>query len=656
MAEERGPAITALVLSTLAFVACFACWVLNAVLITYLVNTGIYAFNEAQVGWLLAVPILTGALVRVPLGLLTDRLGGRSVFTALLLVVAVAMWLLSLAHTYTQFLLASLAFGLAGGGFAIGVGYVSVWFDKAKQGTALGIFGAGNAGAALTTLIAPSLLAWLTSSGTALEGWRYLPRVYAAMMLGMAVLFFLLTKHRVAAAGARRTLAAQLAPLRSIVVWRFGLYYFFVFGAFVALAQWILPYSVNVYRMSVVQAGLLAAVFSLPSGVIRAAGGWLSDRFGARTVMYGVFLSSIIACLLLSIPKMDINSPGEGVSAQASGKVTEVSPTHLTVGTRTYPLLPPPAHTPAELDAGTLVLPRVTSWQEPVVAAQHTVEKKQLLARGVTNIYYPANQWIFAVLVFIFGVATGVGKAGVFKFIPEQFPTSVGVVGGLVGMVGALGGFVFPPVFGYLLRGTGLWTSCWMVLVVLGVVCLVWMHLVVRRITQEEAPELVRLIERRPGVALGEPIAMPTDGAKATVEAVLQEVSFFSNLTPEQLKEVARIGTMQAVEANQVVFREGDPGDTLYVILSGTVRVSHTNEQGQEVELATLKAGDIFGELALIDGEPRSAAISTIAPCQFFLLGRHDFLTFISKSPWMLANLLVGLSTKIRQSVEKVSG
>jgi NNP family nitrate/nitrite transporter-like MFS transporter len=656
MAEERGPAMMALVMSTVAFVMCFACWVLNAVLITYLVNTGTYAFNEAQVGWLLAVPILTGALVRVPLGLLTDRLGGRSVFTALLLVVAVAMCLLSLANTYTQFLLASLAFGLAGGSFAIGVGYVSVWFDKAKQGTALGIFGVGNAGAALTSVMAPSLLAWFTASGAAIEGWRLLPRAYAAMMLVMAVLFFVMTKHRVAAAGARRTIGAQLAPLRSMVVWRLGLYYFFVFGAFVSLAQWILPYSVNVYRMSVVQAGLLAAVFSLPSGVIRAIGGWLSDRFGARTVMYWVFLSSIIVCLLLSVPKMDINSPGEGVSAQAPGQVIEVSSTRIAVGTRAYPLTPAPAHTPAETDTGTLVLPRMTRWQEPVVTVQDTVEKKQLLARGVTNIYYPANQWIFGVLVFIFGIATGAGMAGVFKFIPEQFPTSVGAVGGMVGLVGALGGFVFPPVFGYLLRGTGLWTSCWMILVALGAVCLVWMHVVVRRITREEAPELVRLIERRPSVVLGESIAMPTGGAKATVEAVLQNVPFFSQLTPEQLKEVARLGTLQAVEANQVVFREGDPGDALYVILSGTVRVSHSNEQGQEVGLATLQAGDTFGELALIDGEPRSATIATIAPCQFFLLGRHDFLSFISKSPWMLANLLVGLSSKIRQSVEKVSG
>jgi NNP family nitrate/nitrite transporter-like MFS transporter len=330
--SEHSPAITALVMSTVSFAVCFACWVANAVLITYLVSTGTYAFNEIQVGWLLALPILTGALARVPLGLLTDRYGGRSVFTGLMLVVAVAMYLLSLADSYGQFLLASLAFGLAGGSFAVGVGYVSVWFEREKQGTALGIFGAGNAGAAATTILAPSLLVGFTDYGAAMEGWRLLPKAYAALVLVTAVAFFLLTQTRLVSEGARMPFAAQLALLRDIVVWRFGLYYFLVFGAFVAIAQWVVPYSVNVYQMSVVQAGLLASAFSLPSGLIRAAGGWLSDRFGARIVMYSVFLSSMIVCLVLSVPKMDIDSPGEGLSARAAGVVTGVSPTRIAVG------------------------------------------------------------------------------------------------------------------------------------------------------------------------------------------------------------------------------------------------------------------------------------------------------------------------------------
>jgi NNP family nitrate/nitrite transporter-like MFS transporter len=652
--SERTSAIMALVMSTLAFAVCFACWVINGVLMTYLVSTGIYTFNEAQVGWLLALPILMGAVTRVPLGILTDRYGGKRVFTVLMLAVAGAMYLLSLASSYGQFLLASLAFGIAGGSFAVGIGYVSGWFAQAKQGTALGIFGMGNAGAAVTTLVAPYLLARFTNHGVLSEGWRHVPQVYAAVVLVMAVLFFVLTRERRSFARAPQTIAEQLAPLRDIVVWRFGLYYLLVFGAFVSLAQWIVPYSVNVYQLSVIQAGLLASAFSLPSGVIRAAGGWLSDRFGARAVMYWVFLSSIIVCVLLSVPKMHISSPGEGIVARSAGVVTDLSPSRIMVGTRGYPLQSPPTRTPAEMDTGTMFLPQVTRWQEPVVAMHDTVQKKQLLARGMTIIYYPANVWIFAILVLCFGVATGVGKAGVFKFIPEQFPNAVGVVGGMVGLIGALGGFIFPPLFGYLLRGTGLWSSCWIVLVVLAVVCLIWMQTVVRRIDREEAPELVRLIERRPATALGQPVVTPAGGTVTTVEAVLQGVPFFGDLTAEQCKELARIGRMQTVTANTMVVREGDPGDTLYVILDGTVKVSHTDKQGHEVQLAILQAGDFFGELALIDGEPRSAGVTTLSASQFFLIGRHDFLTLVSKSPWMLANLLVGMSTKIRSSLEKV--
>jgi len=470
-----------------------------------------------------------------------------------------------------------------------------------------------------------------------------------------ALAFFFLTRPRVLPAGKSKSLGQRLAPLRSIIVWRFGLYYFLVFGSFVALAQWIVPYSVNVYQMSVAEAGLLAAVFILPAGVIRAGGGWLSDRFGARTVMQGVFWTCIVACLILSIPKMNINSPGEGVTARAAGAVTEVSSTSVTVGDIIYALTPPPAQIPAETDLGTMVLPTVTSWQEPVVVASETVQKKQLLARAITNIYYPANLWIFAVLVFIFGAVTGIGAAGVYKFIPDQFPEDVGAVGGMVGLIGALGGFFFPPVFGYLLTSLGLWSSCWMVLALFSVLCLFLMKRVVRRIEHEEAPELAELLERRPGLALGKPVTLASGEEATTVEDILKGIPFFHSLTPEQLKEMARLGRIQSVEAGQVLFDEGDPGEKLYVILDGSVRVYSTDALGGEIDLATFEAGDFFGEMALIDGKPRSAAVATVTPCQFFLLGRIDFLNLLSQSRNVLVDILFGLSTRLRETSERVS-
>jgi NNP family nitrate/nitrite transporter-like MFS transporter len=123
------------------------------------------------------------------------------------------------------------------------------------------------------------------------------------------------------------------------------------------------------------------------------------------------------------------------------------------------------------------------------------VARRKLLARGVTHIYFQANIWIFTGLAFIVGILMGIGKAAVYKHIPTYFPKDVGVVGGIVGVLGGLGGFVSPIIFGYLLRGTGIWTTCWMYFFLIAVACLVWMHFVVRRMMAEKAPHLAEQIE-----------------------------------------------------------------------------------------------------------------------------------------------------------------
>lgn len=647
----RGPALRALAMSTFAFAMCFAAWVVNAVLVTHLVSSGTFRFSGSQVGWLLAVPILTGAVTRVPLGILTDRHGGRRVFTILLLVTAGPMFCLSLARGYGHFLLASLGFGLAGGSFAVGVGYVSTFFERERQGTALGVFGVGNAGAAATTILAPIVLARLVEGDP--EGWRRLPQIYAGLLVATAVLFFFSTTERVVASRPR-TLAQRLAPLKEVVVWRFGLYYFLVFGGFVSLAQWIIPYSVNVYEVSVARAGLLAAVFSLPSGVIRAAGGWLSDRFGARSTMTLVFWSCLLLCLALAVPKMDIDSPGRGVSAGGAGVVEAVGATSVTVASVDYALVGPPERTPAELDDGGLFLPRVTRWHEPAVAVGDEVEKKGLLARGVTNIYYPANIWVFAVLAALFGVATGIGKAGVYKFIPDQFPDQVGTVGGMVGLLGALGGFFFPPVFGYVLEWSGLWSSCWLVLFGVSLVCLVWMNRTVRHLLVQEVPDLSELIEESPHVSLTE-----TLGAEAVerehVDELVREIPFFGHLTPEQEKALARIGRTKRLAAGETVFRQGDAGNALYIVVDGRVRIVRSDAAGER-ELATVGKGGAFGELALIDGKPRAATATVVDDARFFLIERADYLRLLSSSPRMLAEVLVGLVDYVRRNMERSTG
>lgn len=490
--NERGKAGTVLTMNTLAFTACFAVWMMNGVLITFLVENKVFAFDQVQIGWLLGIPVLTGSLLRLPVGMATDRWGGRVVFPIVMLAAALGALALSFADGYTGFVIGSLGFGLAGTGFAVGIAYTSVWFKKQHQGTALGVFGVGNAGSALTSMGAPLLLRWLTDGGKHLDNWRMLPRLYAALLVAMTLLFVVLTENKKVEGATRRTLAEQLRPLRQLRVWRFGLYYFLVFGGFVALAQWLIPYYVSVYGASLATAGLLAAIFSLPSGLIRALGGWMSDKLGARTTMYWVLGACAVGSLLLIVPRMDITSPGESVMARGKGTVTAVSPEAITVGTTTYRLQQMP---PRRALGDDLIWPHLERWQTPAVQVGDPVVRKQLLARGVTHIIFQANIWVFTGLAFLVGIAMGIGKAAVYKHIPEYFPRDVGVVGGLVGVLGGLGGFAGPILFGYLLRGTGLWTSCWMFFAALSLLCLVWMHLVIRRMVRRRAPEVADHME-----------------------------------------------------------------------------------------------------------------------------------------------------------------
>ncbi|MEQ1924440.1 MAG: MFS transporter, partial [Pyrinomonadaceae bacterium] len=274
----------------------------------------------------------------------------------------------------------------------------------------------------------------------------------------------------------------------------FGLYYFLVFGCFVAFSQWLVPYFVNVYYLPLVTAGFLAACFSFPSGVIRALGGWMSDLFGGRKVMYWVLGASVLISFLLVVPKMEITSPGKGVTAEKDGTITAISDSTITVGDKTYAFKAKKGE-PRNIDEGVLVFPSKELWQEPVVELGQSVKRKELLARGVTKIYFQANVWIFAVLVILLGTVWGIGKAAVYKHIPEYFPDEVGVVGGMVGVLGGLGGFFSPIMFGYLLDGTGLWTSSWMFIFFLSAICLIWMHMVIQKMMREKHPSLMKKIE-----------------------------------------------------------------------------------------------------------------------------------------------------------------
>jgi NNP family nitrate/nitrite transporter-like MFS transporter len=284
-------------MSTLAFTVCFMVWMMFAVLGVPIKD--LLQLNETQFGLLAATPVLTGSLVRLPLGLLTDRFGGRSVFFLLMLACVAPLYLISHATAYWQFLVLGLFVGLAGGSFSVGIAYVAKWFDKENQGFAMGIFGAGNAGAAVTKFLAPALIA----AGS----WQLVPKVFSAILFITALLFWFLSaenKDHRSATGA--TLREQLSSLKDPAVWRYCQYYSIVFGGYVALALWMTKYYVQEYGFSLQSAALLAACFSLPGGVLRAVGGWMSDRWGAQSVTWWVLWVSWICLFLLSYPQTQL--------------------------------------------------------------------------------------------------------------------------------------------------------------------------------------------------------------------------------------------------------------------------------------------------------------------------------------------------------------
>lgn len=309
---SRADQNRALGLSTIAFTACFAVWTIFSIIGVAI--KGELGLNDTQFGLLVATPILTGSLTRVFLGVWTEKYGGRLVFSAQMILAALATWALTFADTYIMYLVAALGVGLAGGSFIIGVAYVSRWYDAGHQGTALGIFGAGNVGAAVTKFVAPFVMV--------AYGWQGVANVWAAALALMGVIFFVFAKDDPALVERRRTgakapgFAQQFAPLKNLQVWRFSMYYFFVFGAFVALALWLPHYLIDVYAVDVRTAGMAAASFSLSASLFRAYGGHLSDKFGARSIMYWTFGFSMLFLFMLSYPPTDYVIQGkDGVIA-----------------------------------------------------------------------------------------------------------------------------------------------------------------------------------------------------------------------------------------------------------------------------------------------------------------------------------------------------
>ena len=398
MATLRTKQISVVTMSTASFTVCFAVWMMFAVIGIPIKK--MLGLNETQFGLLAATPVLTGALIRLPLGMWTDRFGGRIVFFVLMLSTVVPIWLIGEASAYWHFLVLGLFVGFAGGSFSVGIAYCARWFDKKHQGFAMGIFGAGNSGAALNKFVAPAILVAF--------GWAMVPRVYAAAMLVTALAFWFLSYTDPGHAGGGEVrLREQLKALKDPNVWKLCQYYSIVFGGYVALSLWMTKYYITEYGFGIEVAALLAACFSLPGGVLRAVGGWMSDRWGAHPVTWWVLLFSWACLFFLSYPQTDL------VIRTATGEI---------------------------------------------------------------RFHVGLNPWMFTVLMFLMGIAWAFGKASVFKYISDEYTHNIGVVSGIVGLIGALGGFLLPIMFGAMVDLTGVNSSIFMLMWGVTLVSLVWMY------------------------------------------------------------------------------------------------------------------------------------------------------------------------------------
>ncbi len=418
-----------LTMSTLGFTVMFAVWLMFGIL-GKPISTEL-KLNDVQLSWVLAAATLNGSMWRLPAGILADRIGGRKVMSAMLLLTAVPAYLVSLVHSYEMLLVLAFLVGFAGNSFTVGTAWNSAWFPRNRQGFALGVFGAGNVGASVTKFIGPPLIA-ATAGASYIAGvqggWRLIPVIYAGCLVLLAVLTWFITPAQDRTPGSSKPIREMLAPLKHVRVWRFSLYYVAVFGAYVALSGWLPTYYMNNFGISLQFAALLTATFIFPASLLRPLGGWLSDKFGARRAMYGTFVVMLVTSGILMMPN------GHIVIVHPDGTQSE----HLA---------------------------------------------------------YQISIWPFVVLVFLLGCAMGIGKAAVYKHIPEYFPDNVGSVGGLVGMLGGLGGFILPPLFAYSQALSGFPSATFFVLFWLVAICFVWMHWTIHRMLHAQVPQLARQLE-----------------------------------------------------------------------------------------------------------------------------------------------------------------
>jgi MFS transporter, NNP family, nitrate/nitrite transporter len=280
-------------LGTISFTVCFAAWGLIGAFAPRFREA--FHLDAGATAFLVAVPVLLGSLARIPMGMLTDRLGGRAVFSVLMAAVAIPVWMAPAQPTYQSLLAVAFVLGLAGSSFAIGVGYVSRWTPPDRQGAALGVYGLGNIGQSAAVFLGP-LIAARAGMGSVFHG-------IAVLLVIWAGAFALLARNAPA-----RTAPAPLTAIFRVAVeplaWLLAAFYFLTFGGFVAFSIYLPTLLKDSFGLTPADAGFRTAGFVVLATLLRPLGGWLSDRIGGARVLAAVLAGIAPFALLLAWPSI----------------------------------------------------------------------------------------------------------------------------------------------------------------------------------------------------------------------------------------------------------------------------------------------------------------------------------------------------------------
>ena len=294
VSNANAPGARHLALGTISFTVCFAAWGLISAFAPHFRQ--VLHLSATQTAFLVAVPVLLGSLARIPMGMLTDRFGGRIIFSALMFFVALPLLLVPLAGTYRNLVIVAFFLGMAGSSFAVGVGYVSRWFSMEHQGSALGVYGLGNIGQSAAVFLGPVVAAAF--------GYRSVYWAVAVIIVVWALVFAVLARNAPATTRPKSVGEMLSVLAHERLSWALSAFYFLTFGGFVAFSIYLPSLLRDQFGLRAADAGFRTAGFVVLATLCRPLGGWLSDHIGGSRVLSWILLGIAGFALLLASPTM----------------------------------------------------------------------------------------------------------------------------------------------------------------------------------------------------------------------------------------------------------------------------------------------------------------------------------------------------------------